>query len=141
MKLLIPIATGYQARVASFETSFLEEVDYPFRRIMVNNFNTFFSGNLSSHQKLLLQRVKESLKTGGYGKEELYLHSDRYVLTTRFSVFKSQLRKNPLMDVVDLALLLFGTRDIALSILTRQHFELRGALGPDVVADIFGKSF
>ena len=107
---------------------------------MMNNFNTFFLGNLSPHQKLLLQRVKESLKTGGHGKEELYPHSDRYVLTTRFSVFRSQLRKNPLMDAVDLALLLCGTRDIALSIFTGQHFGLRGALGPDVVADIIGKN-
>ena len=44
------------------------------------------------------------------------------------------------MDTVDLALLLFGTRDTASSIFTGKHFGLRGAQGPDVVADIIGES-
>ena len=107
----------------------------------MNKSDTLFSGNLTPHQKLLLQRVKDSIKTGGHGKEELFPHSDRYVLSTRFSVFRSHLRKNPLMDAVDLALLLFGTRDTALSIFTGKHYGLRAALGQDVVDDIIGKNF
>ena len=45
------------------------------------------------------------------------------------------------MDAVDLALLLFGTRDTALSIFTGKHYGLRAALGQDMVDDIIGKNF
>ncbi|GAV10031.1 hypothetical protein RvY_19599, partial [Ramazzottius varieornatus] len=93
---------------------------------------------LTPLQKNLLQRVKNSMENPGYGKEEMYPGSLRWVLTARFSVFKKQLRSNPMLDAVDLALLLFGSHKTAMAICTGRNFGLQAALGRDTVIDITG---
>ncbi|GAU87676.1 hypothetical protein RvY_00490 [Ramazzottius varieornatus] len=97
-----------------------------------------YCSGLTPLQKNLLQRVKNSMENPGYGKEEMYPGSLRWVLTARFSVFKKQLRSNLMLDAVDLALLLFGSHNTAMAICTGRNFGLQAALGRDTVIDITG---
>ncbi|GAV04504.1 hypothetical protein RvY_14773 [Ramazzottius varieornatus] len=78
------------------------------------------------------------MQNPGYGKEEMFPGSLRWVLTARFSVFKKQVRSNPMLDAVDLALLLFGSHKTAMAICTGRNFGLQAALGRDTVIDITG---
>ena len=78
------------------------------------------------------------MENPGYGKQELYPNSMRWVLTTRIKVFEQHLRVNPMMDAVDLALLLFGSRKTAMTICAGRNFGLQAALGRDTVIDIIG---
>ena len=97
-----------------------------------------FSAGLNPNQRRILEETKESLKQGGYMKEELWPKSGRFISTTRFNTFKNELHKNPVTDAVNLAIILFGTNDVALQLFRGTGFGLQAALGPDVIRDITG---
>ncbi|GAV06194.1 hypothetical protein RvY_16220 [Ramazzottius varieornatus] len=82
------------------------------------------------HSRKILDSLRITLRTE---RDSL-----RWVLTARFSVFKKQLRSNPMLDAVDLALLLFGSHKTAMAICTGRNFGLQAALGRDTVIDITG---
>ena len=72
-------------------------------------------------------------------KEELWPKSGRYISSTRFKTFKMELHNNPVTDAINLAVILFGTNDVALQLFRGTGFGLQAALGPDVISDIIGK--
>ena len=71
-------------------------------------------------------------------KEELFPHSGRYISSTRFRTFKNELHKNPVTDAVNLAIILFGSNDVALYLFQGKGFGCQAALGGDVIRDIIG---
>ncbi|GAU90760.1 hypothetical protein RvY_03134 [Ramazzottius varieornatus] len=105
-------------------------------KAMVQKTNSVFVGELNSNQRRILEKTRLSLKTGGFGKVELFPRSNVWVCGTRFKTFKSELHRNPLIDAVDLALLFFGPTHNALDLFVGRGFGLRAALGNGVVTDI-----
>ncbi|GAU89307.1 hypothetical protein RvY_01873 [Ramazzottius varieornatus] len=93
---------------------------------------------LNPNQRRILEGTRLSLKTGGFGKVELFPRSNVWVCGTRFKTFKSELHRNPLIDAVDLHLLFFGPRHNALDLFVGRGFRLQAALGNGVVNDIVG---
>ena len=71
-------------------------------------------------------------------KEELFPRSGRFICSTRFRTFKNELHKNPITDAVNLAIILFGSIDVALQLFEGKGFGIQAALGSDVIKDIIG---